>query len=716
MIDRATQERIKATADIVEVVQDYVQLTRRGRNYMGLCPFHNERTPSFSVNRERNFCYCFSCHKGGSPVNFIMEKEGLSYHDALLHLAKKYGIPVEERELTDEEKLRQNEADSMYAANEWAMKLMENWLHNTDEGRDIGLSYLYGRGVTQEAVLQFRLGYVPDTGRALLTEAKKAGFDLGILEKIGLIGQSANGDWYDKYRGRVIFPIQNTSGKVIGFGGRDLKGGKAKYINSPASIIYNKSQELYGIFQAKNAMSREKRCFLVEGYMDVIGMWQAGMRNVVASSGTALTDGQIALIHRFCTGVTLIYDGDNAGIHAALRGTDMLLSHQLDVGVLLLPDNDDPDSFARKHTAEEFKDYVEKNETDVIRFKTRVALAGAADDPRKRTEAIHTVVDSLACVADEAKRYVYIQECSAALNVPERLLVTEVAVKIREKTEQYKRERARKAAGVSDQNERPVVTAIKSAQESTQKTYPLAPYEQPVITLCARYGMMDFCDAIDEEDNEMMLSVIDYVKGEMETDGFDFTVPVFKKVFDILLNLRDRFEDDLLKKEDEIMPMLEKMRQEGIEEIGSKAMGMSAIRKAETELEAKIEAVRRKELRDFSESYADRYLASHEDDVVRTVASKLVCRTHSLSRIYDRHSPAETEADKLTELLPQAITVWKQGILDVNIAQTKVQIREASQKNDWDAVSQLQASLIEMMETRSVLASAAGERVIAPRR
>lgn len=645
-----------------------------------------------------------------------MEKEGLSYHDALLHLAKKYGIPVEERELTDEEKLLQNEADSMYAANEWAMALMENWLHNTDEGRDIGLSYLYGRGVTQEAVLQFRLGYMPDSGRALLTEARKAGFDLEILEKIGLLGQNSNGEWYDKFRGRVIFPIQNTSGKVIGFGGRDLKGGKAKYINSPASTIYNKSQELYGIYQAKNAISRTKRCFLVEGYMDVIGMWQAGMRNVVASSGTALTDGQIALIHRFCGAVTLIYDGDSAGINAALRGTDMLLSHQLEVGVLVLPDDDDPDSFARKHTSEEFQDYIEKNETDVIRFKTRIAMAGATDDPRRRADAIHTVVDSLACIADEARRYVYIQECSSTLNVPERLLVTQVAAKIREKTEQYKRERARKEAGAEAQEDKPVVAAMKKVDKSAPKSYPLAPYEQPVITLCARYGMMDFCSAVDSEGHEMMMSVVDYVRSEMETDGFDFSVPVFKQLFDILVNLKDRFAADLREREEELAPTLERIRCKGIEEIGKKALGMSAIQKAEAELETKIEEERCKELRSFSENYADRYLASHEDDVVRAVASKLLCRTHSLSRIYERHSPVETEADKLPELLPQAVMVWKQGILDISIAQTKTQIRDATVRNDWDTVTSLQSALMEMMEARSILASAAGERVIAPKR
>ena len=297
-------------------------------------------------------CYCFSCHKGGSPVNFIMEKEGINYHDALLHLAKKYGITVEERELTDEERQLQSRREGMLVVNEWAMEKMENNLTATDEGRDIGLQYFLQRGITNEAIRKFHLGYAIDRQTALSDEAKAAGHDLEILKEVGLVGISGNGNMYDRFRGRVIFPIQNTAGKVVAFGGRDLKGGPAKYVNSPESDIYKKNRELYGIYQAKNEIVKQDKCFLVEGYMDVIGMWQAGMENAIASSGTALTDGQIALIHRFTENITLLYDGDAAGIKAALRGIDMLLSHKMRVKVLLLPDGHDPDSFARINTPE----------------------------------------------------------------------------------------------------------------------------------------------------------------------------------------------------------------------------------------------------------------------------------------------------------------------------------------------------------------------------
>lgn len=441
MIDRETVQKIKDTADIVDVVSDYVHLIRRGANYVGLCPFHNERTPSFSVNRARNYCYCFSCHKGGSPVNFIMEKEGISYHDALMQLAKRYGIKVEEKELTDEQRETQSRKEGLYVANEWAMGYFEHNLLETDDGRDIGLQYLYGRGVSESAIKNFHLGYAIDRGTDFLEAARKKGFSVDTLKTLGLVGTSQQGHDYDRFRGRVIFPILNSSGKVIAFGGRDLKGGPAKYINSPESELYKKSNELYGMYQARSAIVREDRCFLVEGYLDVIGMWQSGMKNVVASSGTALTDGQIALIHRFTRNVTLIYDGDAAGIKASLRGIDMLLSHQLDVKVLLLPDGDDPDSFARKHTPEEFKDYVSNNETDIIRFKTRVLMNEAADDPQRRVEAIRSVVQSLACIPDKVKRDVYIQECSRILGVSEESIGSATARQRSVVVEQFKKER-----------------------------------------------------------------------------------------------------------------------------------------------------------------------------------------------------------------------------------------------------------------------------------
>ncbi|MDE6083968.1 MAG: DNA primase, partial [Muribaculaceae bacterium] len=404
MIDKATIQRITDTADIVDVVSDYVHLVRRGANYMGLCPFHNERTPSFSVNQRRNFCYCFSCRKGGSPVNFLMEKEGVSYRDALLMLAKKYGIEVHEKELTDEEQRRRTEREAMIVANEWAASEMHESLLHSEEGRNVGLSYLYQRGVTDEAIKKFRLGYAIDHGNDLASKARAKGFDLNILTELGVLGKSQDGLIYDRFRGRVIFPVFNPSGKVMAFGGRDLKGGLAKYINSPESSLYKKSNELYGIFQAKGDIVRNDKCYLVEGYLDVIGMWQAGLENVVASSGTALTDGQIAVIHRFTDNITLIYDGDAAGIKAALRGIDMLLSHKMNVKVLLLPDGHDPDSFAKAHTAEEFRNFIKENETDIIRFKSRVLLDEAGEDPQKRYLAIKSVVNSLAHIHDDVKR------------------------------------------------------------------------------------------------------------------------------------------------------------------------------------------------------------------------------------------------------------------------------------------------------------------------
>ena len=355
MIDKATVGKIMDAANIVEVVSDYVHLIRRGANYVGLCPFHNERTPSFSVSPKRNFCYCFSCKKGGSPVNFIMEKEGLNYHDALLTLAKKYGIKVEERELTDEERARQGRREAMLVANEWAMLEMSKNLTSTEEGRSVGLSYLYKRGVTEDAVKRYRLGYALESPGALLDAARRKGIAQETLQELGLVGVSQNGKPYDRFRGRVIFPVFNPSGKVVAFGGRDLKGGPAKYVNSPESDLYKKSNELYGIFQAKSEIVRQDRCYLVEGYLDVIGMYMAGVENVVASSGTALTDGQIAMIHRFTNRITLIYDGDSAGIKAAFRGMDMLLSHKMEVSLVLLPDGHDPASYATSQTPEAFR-------------------------------------------------------------------------------------------------------------------------------------------------------------------------------------------------------------------------------------------------------------------------------------------------------------------------------------------------------------------------
>lgn len=739
MIDKATVQKIKDTADIVEVVSDYVHLVRRGANYMGLCPFHNERTPSFSVNKARNYCYCFSCHKGGSPVNFIMEKEGISYHDALLHLAKKYGIKVEEKELTDEERETQSRREGMYLANEWAMQYFEHNLGNTADGRDIGLSYLYGRGVTDEAIRQFHLGYAIDKGTDFLEAARNKGFNIDTLKALGLIGTSQQGHDYDRFRGRVIFPILNSSGKVIAFGGRDLKGGPAKYINSPESELYRKSNELYGMYQARSAIVREDRCFLVEGYLDVIGMWQSGMKNVVASSGTALTDGQIALIHRFTKNVTLIYDGDAAGIKASLRGIDMLLSHQLDIKVLLLPDGDDPDSFARKHTPEEFRDYVAKNEADIIRFKTKVLMSEVNDDPIRRVDAIRSVVQSLACIPDKVKRDVYIQECSRILNVSEESVGAATAKARAAIVEQLKKQRRLKElnndiatgriepqpSNTPRQGPKPTygtptslppANHIKTTAATPQKILgnSLRPLEWKVLEYCIKYGFLDFCDGFGDDGEKRTLNVVEFVNDELAADGIDFSTQEYSHVFNLLKSMNNVFKERLPQYKESLSDEKEKMRRDGFDSIASRDLSVSEIQKEEAKLEERISQWEADKLFEYARAYPTRELASHEDGIVRQLTTEAISERHQLSNIYSREHPAEREEDKLFSLIPTALTVWKNGILDMQLNQLFSRFRDIAGKGMQEEERSLQASIAELIKLRSEVAKNIGDRILDP--
>ena len=755
MIDHATVEKIKNTADIVEVVSDYVHLIRRGANFMGLCPFHNERTPSFSVNKQRNFCYCFSCKKGGSPVHFIMEKEGLSYREALLHLAKKYGIEVVEKELTDEERARQSEREAMFVANEWAMRKMEKDLTDTEEGRDIGLQYLTQRGVTDEAMKAFHLGYAIDRGNELTDAARRAGFDLDVLKSLGLVGTSQHGREYDRFRGRVIFPILNTAGKVIAFGGRDLKGGLAKYINSPESSLYKKSNELYGIFQAKSSIVSEDKCFLVEGYMDVIGMWQSGMKNVVASSGTALTDGQIAMIHRFTDNITLIYDGDKAGIKAALRGIDMLLSHRLNVKVLLLPDNDDPDSFARKHTSAEFKDYVAAHETDIIRFKAKVMLDEVRNDPHNRIEAINSVVSSIAHIPDPVSRDVYVQECSLILGIPEATIAQSVATARRSITEAQKRERTRrdfptqaadqtisgssseKATGDDTTAQTPLSggnnanqvnqTVKQAPSETTVKkaarpeANPLYPLERNVLRYCVRYAFLKFytyeTEVISPEtglpEKELRsLDVLTYVNDELSEEKMSFSVDIFARIFSMLIEMRPAFEEYLASRMESIEKELESARKEAYARIRQSSMSMEEISREEKKLESELSTRRESAVREYTKEYPGRILGSDENEEVRRIALELVLEKHHLSNIYLKAGNMELEEDRLDVLLVRAIDEWKNEIINQSINELFRQFREISGKGNTEEEQRLQAELTSRMEMRTRLAKCIGERIL----
>lgn len=731
MIDKVTAQRIKDTAEIVDVVSDYVHLVRRGANYMGLCPFHNERTPSFSVNPRRNFCFCFSCRKGGSPVNFIMQKEGISYHDALLHLARKYGIEVKERELTDEEKRLQSERESMLVANEWAMNYFEKTLRETAEGRDVGLQYFYQRGLTDEAIKAYRLGYALDRGSAMLDEIRKAGYDPELFYTLGLIGKSKEGRFYDRFRGRVIYPIQNSSGKVIAFGGRDLKGGPAKYINSPESELYKKSSELYGIYQAKNQIGREEEGYLVEGYMDVIGMWQSGLRNVVASSGTALTDGQINLLHRFAKRVTLIYDGDNAGIKAALRAIDMLLLHKMEVKVLLLPDGHDPDSFAREHTPEQFREYVAANATDIIRFKTDILMKSSAGDPQARTRAIHSIVNSLACIADPIQQNVYIQECAVTLGVDETLIASETRrarLGVLEQ-ERIKRERDRQSTEMSEPpvtGLRPVsspsaeaaaATAVnqpRAASQPARRELPLEPFEREVVRLCIRYGLVNFCMAADENGNETALTGVDYVASYLEANSMAFTSARYERIYSIMKEIQIPFREAIDEFYASRLGEQERMRAEGVNDIASRGLSMAQIEIEEKRLEERLAGVMNDELLQFTLDYPAKILASHEDDDVRSVSTDLITDRNVLSKIYARIGNMESEFDQLVVRLPRALDEWRDAILGRQIADVMEKISRVSADSTVGNLEELIMQLNALQTARREMAKEIGERILNP--
>lgn len=724
MIDRATVERIKDAADIVEVVSDYVSLTRRGANYMGLCPFHNERTPSFSVNRARNFCYCFSCHKGGSPVNFIMEKEGISYHDALLQLAKKYGITVEEKELTDEEREKQSLRESMFIANEWALNHFAENL-KTEEGETIGLSYLHQRALTPEAINAFRLGYAIDKGTEYTDAAKRKGFDLSILKAVGLVGTSSQGHDYDRFRGRVIFPIMNSSGKVIAFGGRDLKGGVAKYINSPESEIYKKSNELFGIFQAKSAIVKEDRCFLVEGYLDVISMWQSGIKNVVASSGTALTDGQISLIHRFTKNVTLIYDGDAAGIKASLRGIDMLLAHDLDLKVVLLPEGDDPDSLAKKLSPEEFRKFITDNQVDIIKFKAKILLEDSSDDPQKRKTAIQSIVTSLAHIPDKLKRDIYVQECSRMMDLNEQSVMMAVAKERREIVQQEKAKRQRgdiekkypvdnNVTSHSDEKATETVYAKKNFEHDSVSN-PLFYLEWSIIEYCYKYGFLTLIENEDDIESAEFLTV-EYIKEEMDLDEISFSVESFKKIFEEIMAQVVSYREAAGKYKLQIEEKCEEKRKEVFNEIAELGLSMDEIKRREDKLEEDIRLFIEKEKKEFAKNYSVRSFASHEDPLIREYANRAFRQSHQLSKIFTRDgNRVEEEEDRLLQLVLSAINVWKNGILNLELKKNMELLKSLSKQGNPEELAALNSRISAILQARSRMAKDIGERIVSPK-
>lgn len=535
MIDHATIERIKDAANIVEVVSEFVTLRKSGSNYKGLCPFHDEKTPSFYVSPARGTCHCFGCGKGGNPVGFIMEHEQMTYPEALRWLARKYHIEIKERELSDNEKREQSERESMFIVNEWAASYFQHLMHDTADGVAIGMQYFRSRGFRDDIVSKFQLGFDSTDRRALAQEALRKGYKEDFLLKTGICYKNDRGELIDRYAGRVIFPWIGISGKVVGFGGRLLdsrtKGVNQKYVNSPDSDIYHKDRELYGIYQAKKAIAKEDRVYMVEGYTDVISMHQCGIENVVANSGTALSVHQIHILHRFTSNITLLYDGDAAGIHAALRGTDMLLSEGMNLKVLLLPDGDDPDSFARKHSADEFRKYIEEHQTDFIEFKTDLLLRGERD-PLKRSEAINSVVRSISFVTNPILRDTYLHDCSVRMGINEATLINTLNNFIRSNREA--------TASSSDNSQTTKPTTQNSQLKIQNSPSPLqqaSKVEQMLVELIVRNGDTVIYNNVETEDGTTVnLNVAQYIAYNLGVDGLKFANPLNSRILDEAVN------------------------------------------------------------------------------------------------------------------------------------------------------------------------------------
>ncbi len=704
MIDQATIDRIMDAAQIVDVVSEFVTLRKRGVNYIGLCPFHNEKTPSFSVSPSKGVCKCFSCGKGGNVVHFIMEHEQLSYYEALKWLAKKYNIEIKERELTDEEKQAHSLRESLFVVNQFASEYFQDILYNNIDGQRIGMTYLRERGFRDDIIKKFQLGYSTDNHNALARAAIQKGYKEEFLVKTGLCYRKEDGTLRDRFWGRVIFPVHTISGKVVAFGGRVLsaatKNVQMKYVNSPESEIYHKSRELYGIFFAKQAIVRQDRCFLVEGYTDVISMHQSGIENVVASSGTALTSDQIRLIHRFTNNITVLYDGDGAGIKASIRGIDMLLEEGMNVKVCLLPDGDDPDSFARKHNATDYQAYINDHEVDFIRFKTNLLMEEAGKDPIKRASLISSIVKSISVIPDAIVRSVYIRECSQLLQMEEKVLIEATAKLIEQaretkfKEQQRKKEREqRAAASVAGpmQSSQPIpqedvpMPQVPPEQAGNQEVLPeqVAPPFQPedipvpadtyqtfiptngneqkvfyakeedLVRMLIRYGEKVMCYVENEEGEQIPLTVTECIATGLKEDDLQFHAPLHRLILQ--------------------------------------------------ECEAHLNDP------NFN---PERYFIAHPDPAVSKLAVDLISDRYQLSKYHSKGQKIVTDEERLYELIPRLLLDFKLSIVEEEMKNTLQALTNPEIANDPQRCMEIMKRYKELQETQSVMAQHAGDRVV----
>lgn len=678
MIDQGTIDRILDAAQIVDVVSEFVTLRKRGVNYVGLCPFHNEKTPSFSVSPAKGLCKCFSCGKGGNVVHFIMEHEQMSYYEALKYLAKKYGIEIKERELTNEEKTAQSTRESMFIVNNFARDYFQDILKNNPEGRNIGMSYFRQRGFRDDIIEKFQLGYSIESRDTFAQEALKKGYKKEFLVRTGLCLESEDGRIHDRFWGRVMFPVHTLSGKVVAFGGRVLsaqtKKVTMKYVNSPESEIYHKSNELYGIFFAKQSIVKQDRCFLVEGYTDVISMHQSGIENVVASSGTSLTPGQIRLIHRFTNNITVLYDGDMAGIKASIRGIDMLLEEGMNVKVCLIPDGDDPDSFARKHNATEFQAFIQEHEADFIRFKTNLLLEEAGKDPIKRAELIADIVRSISVIPEAIVRDVYIKECGSTLRVEEKLLVSEVA-KLRERQAIKQAERDDREENRGKYNDQSSSTAAPAPPEgliSSDNTDQLAEevyssfipqdgkegrefykYERLILQMVIRYGEKVMCITHNDQEEEVPITVTEYIVNDLREDDLAFHNPLHRQILS--------------------------------------------------------EASAHLSQNGFT---AERYFLSHPDPAISKLCAELISNRYQLSKYHSKTQKLVSDEERLYELVPMLMVNFKYAIVSEELKHMMLALQDPAIANDNEKCNSLMQRYNDMRSIQSEMAKRLGDRVV----
>ena len=681
MIDQPTIDRILDAAQIVDVVSEFVTLKKRGVNYVGLCPFHDDKTPSFYVSPAKGLCKCFACGKGGNAVHFIMEHEQMNYPEALRWLAKKYHIEIKERELTNEEKEAQSVRESLFVVNEYARDYFQNVLHNHIDGKSIGLTYFRQRGIRDDIVKKFQLGYSTSAKDGLAKEALRKGYKKEFLVKTGLCYEIEDGSIRDRFWGRVIFPWFNISGKILGFGGRVLdnrtKGVSQKYINSPESEIFSKRKELYGIYQAKSAIVKADCVYMVEGYTDVIAMHQCGLENVVANSGTALSEEQIRLLHRFTSNITLLYDGDEAGIKASIRGIDMLLAEGMNIKVLLLPDGDDPDSFARKHNATEFKQYILDHEENFIRFKTNLLLKDTQNDPIKRAGLIADMARSIGLIPNEIIRYACLKECATLLNVDEQIILNEIKKIVQQRKDEYIEKRKKEQ---EEAEKAKVLQSSSPIQENIPDdgTIPPPPFppeepnfppsdnylpqtgwdklpfytkEKQLIKVLIRFGERIVCYMEGENGEEIPITVTEYIQADLEQDSIQFQDPTHRKLLnEALLHLHD------------------------------------------------------------TNFCAERYFLTHPEPAISRLAADMLSERYRLSKSNEQAIVKDEE--RLHELVPHLLIDFKLSILEEDMKQTIQQLNLPEVAKDPQRAMEVMKHYKKLTVTLKEMAKRAGDRVI----